>query len=92
MVCGRYVDKIENASHVLFDGHLDDPGFRVVAIQKIVNVDGRKITLDTSGELEIRKRNGRFFVPLSYKGFFGNMEKTKGSFFKDDNTPAWGAK
>ena len=81
-VCGQYVDKFSDASHVLFEGHLDDPFFRKIAIQKVVEAKKAVVDCEISGSLEIKKRGKKEFVSLRYAGFFG-METTKGFPFRE---------
>ena len=87
-VCGKYVKKFSEASHVLFAGHLDDPFFRNIAIQKIKSTDGKSIITEKSGTLKI-KSGEKESVALEYQGFFGK-QKTTGNPFKDDSTPIVG--
>ena len=87
-VCGKYVKKFRDASHVLFNGHLDDPNFRSIAIQKIKSIDGENIETEKSGTLKI-KSGEKESVVLEYQGFFGK-QKTTGNPFKDDSTPIVG--
>jgi hypothetical protein len=84
-VSGKYVDKFNEASHVLFNGHLDDPYFRNIAIQKLVAIEDDSIISETSGKLRI-KQGKKESVSLEYAGFFGK-EKTTGFPFKDIGTP-----
>ena len=87
-VCGKYVKKFNEASHILFNGHLDDPNFRSIAIQKIKSIDGENIETEKSGTLKI-KSGEKESVVLEYQGFFGK-QKTTGNPFKDDSTPIVG--
>ena len=43
-VGGRYKDKFSEATHCLFNGHLDDPFFQGVAIQKILEIGDDSLT------------------------------------------------
>ena len=84
-VIGQYVRTFAEATHCVFNGHLDDPHFREIAFQRIVDIQDGEVTLSKSGALKIRKRAGREQVMISYSGFFGK-ESTSGHPFKDDNT------
>ncbi len=84
-VSGKYKDKFSEASHVCFEGHLDDPFFRAVAIQRIESLGQKTVILSTSGESRIIRRKGRESVNITYRGFFGE-EKTKGHPFKDNDS------
>jgi hypothetical protein len=88
MVSGKYVSKLSDASHVLFEGHLDGPSFRGIAIQRITKLTGNTVTLDKSGDLKIEQRNGRDSVETTYTCFIFGKQRTRGSPFKDENTPA----
>ena len=85
MVSGKYVKTFAEASHVLFNGHLDDPGFRQIAIQKLSGIGDGYIDCQTSGRIKIEKSGGKEYVILIYNGFFGR-EKTKGFPFKDSSS------
>lgn len=88
MVSGIYVAKLADASHVLFEGHLDNPAFRSIAIQRIQKLEGGTVTLERSGVLAIKTLRGRERVKVSFVcPIFGKWEAT-GHPFKDDNTPA----
>ena len=91
MVSGQYVQKFSDASHVLFEGNLDDPSFRSIAIQRITKLAAGSVTLDRSGELKIENRRGREIVRTSYRCFLFGEQKTVGAPFKDGNTDAIGA-
>jgi hypothetical protein len=91
MVSGHYVAKFADASHVLFEGSLDDPSFRQIAIQRITQLDGDSVTLARSGALKIGFRNGKQVVRTSYHCFIFGQQKTVGSPFKDGDTAAIGA-
>ena len=83
MVSGNYVNKFAEASHVLFDGNLDNLSFRSIAIQKLKHVDDKTITTNNSTTLNINKQKSRERVKLIYKCFlFGNVA-TWGYPFKD---------
>lgn len=88
MVSGHYVKTFGDASHVLFDGHLDDPSFRAIAIERIVSVDEDFVTLDKSKKLIIDKQKRGEKVRLSYKCPIFGDRTTQGSPFKDTNTDA----
>ena len=88
-VCGQYVSRFSEASHVLFDGHLDNPSFRSIAIQKIECLSGDCVTLSKSGSLKIRDGREQT-VSLPYKGIFGGVVRTTGHPFKDSQTAAIG--
>ena len=85
-VCGSYIDRFDTASHVCFDGHMDDPFFRAIAIQKITSIEDGHVVCSKSGKLRI-KNGKRQSVRLQYKGFFGS-QTTNGYPFKDTNTEA----
>lgn len=87
MVSGKYVSSMADASHVLFEGHLDDPAFQRIAIQRITKLEGNTVTLQTSGPLRITKRNGRQSVATTYECFLFGKMRSKGHPFKDDSTP-----
>ena len=89
-VSGKYVNKFEEASHVLFDGTLDDPTFRELAIQKIESIEGMRITTDKSGEMLIEKWKGKYRVRLEYMCLLFGKQVTWGYPFKDANTPIIG--
>lgn len=88
MVSGQYVSKMSEASHVLFEGHLDDPSFKRIAIQRIIKLDGESVTLDTSGTLKIETLNGRQSVKTSFVCPLFGKQTTVGNPFKDRNTDA----
>jgi hypothetical protein len=89
-VAGHYVKKFSEASHVLFNGHLDDPSFREIAIQRLVSVGAKTIQASESGVLDIicgRKGKGEY-VKAQYRcPVFGSVT-TEGFPFKDNNTEA----
>lgn len=85
-VCGKYKDRFSEATHCLFNGHLDDPSFRSIAIQRIERREGKTVCLSASGELQIKNKAGKEYVVLTYQGFFGGKERTTGHPFKDDKT------
>lgn len=86
-VSGKYVATFAEASHCVFDGHLDDPSFRSIAIQKIISLTPEAITLGQSGILRVGKHRatGKQCVGLRYRSFFGTVS-TYGYPFKDENT------
>ena len=84
-VIGQYVRTFAEATHCVFNGHLDDQRFREIACQRIVDLQNGDVTLSKSGALKIQKKSGREQVTISYSGFFGK-EITSGHPFKDDNT------
>lgn len=84
-VSGQYKSAFADATHCLFNGHLDDPDFREVAIQRVVERTAGTVTLSKSGELPINKKGGREYVDLAYQGIFGK-QRTTGHPFKDDRT------
>lgn len=86
MVSGRYVPKFAEASHVLFEGHLDDPSFRRIAIQRITKLDEKCVTLDTSGELAIGARHGKQIVRITYDCPIFGKQRATGHPFKDDRS------
>ena len=85
MVSGKYKSAFSEATHCLFNGHLDDPDFQRVAIQKIVARTADAVTLSRSGLLPIKTKAGNEYVDLTYQGFFGK-QRTTGHPFKDDKT------
>ena len=87
MVCGKYMNTFKGSTHVLFEGNLDDPSFRMIAIQKILSVDGEDLSTEKSGNLKIKKDLGKEFVYLEYVNFFGIKERTRGNPFHDKDTP-----
>jgi hypothetical protein len=84
-VSGQYKKTFREATHCCFNGNLDDPFFRRVAIQKITAIAEHSVTVEESGQLDVCVRNGAEFVALTYKGIFGN-QKTTGHPFKDAST------
>ena len=87
-VCGKYVKRCSEASHVLFDGHLGDPSFRKIAIQKIEAVLDSEIVVSKSGTLAIRKTKTGERVDLVYECVLFGDTKTTGIPFKDVDTAA----
>ena len=85
-VFGHYKDHFSEATHCCFNGHLDDPSFRSIAIQRITRREGKTVCLSASGDLQIKKKAGKEYVILTYDGFFGGKVKTTGHPFKDDKT------
>lgn len=80
---------MREASHVVFDGHLDDPAFREIAIQKIVALTETTVTLEKSGALEIINRSGnRQQVRTSFTCPIFGKQETLGTPFKDDHAEA----
>jgi len=94
MVTGSYVRAFSDASHVIFQGHLDDPGFRAIAIQRIKKIQGRFIEAEISGRLSILADFRGERVKLGYKSaynqIFGGSTATAGWPFKDKQTEAIG--
>ncbi len=90
-VVGTYKPKFSEATHCLFQGHLDDPDFCRVAIQKILDRTASDVTISVSGKLPIKNKNGKEYIALTYKGFFG-QQQTTGHPFKDDRTELPNAK
>lgn len=87
MVGGNYVPKFSEASHVCFEGHLDDPSFRSIAIQKILKLEDNIVTLEKSGKLKIATAsNGREIVKTAFVCPLFGRQKTTGHPFKDSNT------
>ena len=86
-VCGKWVNEFKDASHVCFEGSLDDPSFRRIAIQKIEKIEGKVIISEISGRLEIRKWRGRQRVMATYRCPLFGLQKRWGYPFKDDSTP-----
>ena len=84
-VIGQYVRTFADATHCVFNGHLDDPRFREIAFQQIVDLQDGEVELFKSGRLKIQKKAGKEQVTISYSGFFGK-KSTSGHPFKDDNT------
>lgn len=84
-VCGQYKVSFLEATHCLFNGHLDDPEFQRVAIQRILARTADSVTLSVSGALPIKSKGGKEYVALTYRGFFGKQQTT-GHPFKDDRT------
>lgn len=84
-VIGTYKAAFSEATHCLFNGHLDDPDFREVAIQRILARTKDDVTLSVSGKLPIKVKGDREYVDLTYQGFFGK-QRTTGHPFKDDKT------
>lgn len=89
-VCGRYTKRFAEASHVLFEGHLDSPSFRNVAIQEIKGLTGETVLLSDSGELAIETDKHGELVRIVYEEFFFGPTRTTGRPFKDDRTEAIG--
>jgi hypothetical protein len=88
MVSGQYVRRFEDASHVLFNGHMDNPSFREIAIQEIIDVK-KSVVVIRSGSLKIRRKPDEAeSVTLTYTDIFGK-QAAKGFPFKDEHTPAW---
>ena len=85
MVCGKRVKTFSEASHIVFNGHLDDPCFRAIAIQRITDLTNKAVSGITSGELEIQRNAKGEFVRLEYDAFIGKA-KTTGHPFKDQDT------
>lgn len=88
MVSGQYVTRFTDASHVVFNGHLDNPSFRAIAIQKIVDVTKKSVVI-RSGTLKIIRKGEAESVSLVYTDIFGK-QRTKGFPFKDECTAAFG--
>ena len=88
MVSGKYVSKFSEASHVLFEGHLNDPAFRSIAIQRITKLAGETVTLDKAGALKIETRNGEQIVKTSFVCPLFGKRTTIGHPFKDERTDA----
>ncbi len=84
-VCGQYKKTFGEATHCCFNGHLDDPCFRSIAIQRITGRSDDSVVLDTSGKLAVKRKNGKEYVDLAYPGIFGR-QRTTGHPFKDDST------
>ncbi len=84
-VCGQYKTSFCEASHCVFNGSLDDPCFRRVAIQRITARTSESVTLDVSGTLAIKRYKCKEYVDLSYPGIFGR-QRTAGHPFKDGHT------
>lgn len=84
-VCGRHTKLFSDATHCLFNGHLDNPSFRNIAIQKIIAIVDSTVTLSKSGTLNIRRKGDSEFVALEYTDIFGK-QKTTGHPFKDKCT------
>jgi hypothetical protein len=90
-LCGQYVKEVADASHILFDGCLDDPNFCRISMQKIEDWDGETmLTLSESGKLRLMFHRGEWKVRISYTGFLGTKHRTSGHLFKDQNTPSIG--
>lgn len=86
MVSGRYVKRFQDASHVVFDGNLDNPVFRGIVIQRIVAIVGTaRIRLADSGEVAIRTSDSGEYCTVTYRDMFGNHRAT-GRPFKDNDT------
>lgn len=88
-VSGTYKSKFAEATHCLFNGHLDAPDFRAIAIQRVVDRTAGAVTLDRSGVLPIKRKGGKECVALTYQGIFGK-QSTTGHPFKGDNTKLGG--
>ncbi|MFA7333502.1 MAG: hypothetical protein WC130_04320 [Kiritimatiellia bacterium] len=84
-VCGQYKKSFGEATHCCFNGNLNDPCFRGVAIQKITERTDECVTLDKSGRLAIKRKDGKDYVALTYPGILGK-QRTTGHPFKDDGT------
>lgn len=84
-VIGQYVRTFAEATHCVFNGHLDDRHFREIAFQRIADLQDGEVTLSKSGRLKIQNKAGKEQVTISYSGFFGK-ESASGHPFKDDNT------
>ena len=87
MVSGNYKKTFKEATHVLFDGSLNNPYFRKIAIQKIISVSDNSLKTD-SNDFKIRtarKGNKTEFVVIEYKDLFGT-QSTRGYPFKDEKT------
>jgi len=84
-VCGQYKSAFSEATHCLFNGHLDDPDFQRVAIQRILARTTDAVTLSASGTMPIKTKAGKEYLDLTYQGFFGK-QRTTGHPFKDDKT------
>ena len=69
----------------MFNGHLDDPDFQRVAIQRILARTTDTVTLSASGTMPIKTKAGKEYLDLTYQGFFGK-QRTTGHPFKDDKT------
>ncbi len=89
-VSGKFVKKFTSATHVLFEGHLDDSGFRAIASQKLKDVSGGHIVAATSGRMKIESDSFGEKVNLvytsTYNQIFGGKSKTTGRPFKDRDT------
>jgi hypothetical protein len=44
------------------------------------------VTLDKSGKLAVKLKAGKEYVALTYRGMFGERNRTTGHPFKDDST------
>jgi len=88
MVCGKWVDNFSEASHVCFEGNLDNLFFRDIAIQEIKELTDKTIVIH-SGTFQIQRRyKGRQRIKITYGGVFGGSATAWGYPFKDDKTPA----
>ncbi len=86
MVSGQYVQTFAEASHVVFEGHLDNPAFRAIAIQEIVRVNKASVAI-RSGRFAI-KQEGREYIAMTYVDIFGR-QRTRGHPFKDEHSLSW---
>ena len=84
MVVGKYKATFAESTHCIFDGHLDDPSFRSIAIQRIVSNNTNAITLDTSGIFPIFTHGGKEWVRITYNSPFYGKVCTLGRPFKED--------
>ena len=90
-VTGQYKATFAEATHCLFNGHLDNPDFLRVAIQQVSARTANDVTLSRSGTLPIKSKGGKEYVELTYQGLFGK-QRTTGHPFKDDRTELPNAK
>ncbi|WP_028574331.1 hypothetical protein [Desulfonatronovibrio hydrogenovorans] len=87
VVIGQYVKTFAEASHVLFDGPLDEPNFSRIAIQAIADIGDGFIATRKSGKMQIIGTKQEK-VYLTYESFLGKKIKTAGYPFKDNVTKA----
>lgn len=86
MVCGNWVNNFIDASHVCFEGNLNNPFFSAMATQKIKCHGVKTIEAEKSGVLMVKNWKGRQRVRASYDCPITGKRYAWGYPFKDDNT------